>query len=169
MSIGDIEKALILRCYNQCQGKEWSKVLSHVRQGVIDAGLPDHVVNMYFTQPDNRLIGRIGRIIKQGLQTSNTPLIPESKPIWDKEMKYARRLTPSQRKSEAVRSKITNEMEDYSSSDSDADGKKGRGRKRKAEEAQSAHTEMCQKAMKTMDSVQTLLTKIEHVLDKNDK
>lgn len=172
--MGEKERDFVVKCYNECNGKDWSGVLKYVKQHVLEAGLPEHVVHMYLTQAEERLTGRMSRITKQAIKN-----IPESSPIGStsiqdsilasQEMRHARRLTPSQRKSQAVRlkSKLANEMRETSSeSSSESEGAPQPRKKRKttSDEAQEAHKKMCEQAMSTMDAVKSLMQKIDENL-----
>ena len=193
VSIGEKEKNYIVQCYNQCHGKEWSKVLMHVKQHILRAGLPSHVVDMYPSQPEERLIGRMSRIIKQELQVNSKQVhvqaatATQSSPIQDSpasllvesRMKYAKQQTPGQRRQDAMKAKLYDELAISSESDDSADSteknesapnkRKAKGKERAADSAHRAHKKMCEKALETMDSVKCLLSKVDEILDKSKK
>ena len=88
-------------------------------------------------------------------------------------MQYARRITPNERRVEAVKRKMESE---FLASSSNSEEEEGQGSKKKknrkidvAKEAQEAHKKMCEKAMDTMDSVKSILSKVDLYLDKAKK
>ena len=80
-------------------------------------------------------------------------------------------MTPRQRKAEAVKRKLDNELVDLSlDSSEEENGKQEKKRKiDHAKESQLAHQKMCQKAMDTTNNVNDLLTKVNTYLDKSKK
>ena len=80
-------------------------------------------------------------------------------------------MTPCQRKAEAVKRKLDNELVAFSLDSSEEEN--GRHEEKQkidhAKEAQLAHQKMCQKAMDTMNNVNDLLTKVNNYLDKTKK
>ena len=68
VSIGKLEKRVIVECYNFCHGKDWKDVLLFAKSRIcifflIEAGLPDHIVHMYLEQSAKRLTGRMRNTI----------------------------------------------------------------------------------------------------------
>jgi len=81
-------------------------------------------------------------------------------------------MTPCQRKAEAVKRKLDNELVASSLDSSEEENGRYDEKKRKidrAKEAQLAHQKMCQNAMDTMNNVNDLLTKVNTYLDKAKK
>ena len=81
-------------------------------------------------------------------------------------------MTPRQRKAEAVKMKLDNELVDLTLDSSEDENGKQEKKKRKidhAKETQLAHQKMCQKAMDTMNNVNDLLAKVNTYLDKSKK
>ena len=77
------------------------------------------------------------------------------------------------KKTEAVKRKMENE---FLASSSNSEEEEGQGSKKKkkrkidvAKEAQEAHKKICDKAMDTMDSVKSILLKVDLYLDKAKK
>lgn len=179
VSIGENEKRFIVECYNLCHGKDWKEVLLFAKQRVIEAGLPDHVVRMYLEQSTDRLTGRMRNIIKNALrsaQPANQPAmstgLDETPALIARQTKYSTLMTPSQRKAEAVKRKLDNELVASSLESSEEENGRQEEKKRKidhAKEAQLAHQKMCQKAMDTMNNVNDLLAKVNTYLDKSKK
>ena len=178
VSIGENEKCFIVECYNLCHGKDWKEVLLFAKQRVIEAGLPDHVVRMYLEQSTDRLTGRMRNIIKYALrsaQPANQPTmstgLDETPALIARQTKYSTLMTPSQRKAEAVKRKLDNELVASSLESSEEENGRQEEKKRKieAKEAQLAHQKMCQKAMDTMNNVNDLLAKVNTYLDKSKK
>ena len=161
--IGDVEKRLVLRCHNTAVGNGWSAVISSARQEATEcAGLPPHVVNLYLSESESHLKGRMQRILKD---TSRQD-VPESSGL----MRYATLRTPAKRKrdnttKQAVVNKLNKEFNISSDSSSEEERGKEKIEKRKtadvAEEANEAHTRMCERAMNTMGTINTLLAKLE--------
>ena len=179
VSIGENEKRFIVVCYNLCHGKDWKEVLLFAKQRVIEAGLPDHVVRMYLEQSADRLTGRMRNIIKNALRSAQAATQPttstgldETPALIGRQTKYSTLMTPRQRKAEAVKRKLDNELVELSLDSSEEENGKQEEKKRKidhAKEAQLAHQKMCQKAIDTMKNVNDLLTKVNTYLDKSKK
>ena len=55
VSIRENKKELTVECYNLCHGKEWKEVSMFAKQRVMEAGLPEQVVNTYLEQSTERL------------------------------------------------------------------------------------------------------------------
>ena len=93
---------------------------------LIEAGLPDHIVHMYLEQSAKRLTGRMRNTIlkKTALRSSQRGAtqfaastgIDEPPALIARQTltKYSKRMTPSQRKAEAVKRKLDNEFADRS-------------------------------------------------------
>ena len=178
VSIGENEKRFIVECCNLCHGKDWKEVLIFAKQSVIEAGLPDHVVRMHLEQSADRLTGRMRNIIKNALRSAQPATQPttstgldETPALIGRQTKYSTLVTPRQRKAEAVKRKLDNELADLSlDSSEEENGKQEKKRKiDHAREGQLAHRKMCQKAMDTMNNVNDLLTKVNTYLDKSKK
>lgn len=179
VSIGDHEKRFILECYNHCHGKEWKEVLMFAKQRVMEAGLPGHVVHMYLDQSTDRLTQRMKNIVRNALRSpqtatpSTSTAIDATSTLIANKMQYAKRISPNERRVEAVKRKMESE---FLASSSNSEEEEGQGSKKKknrkidvAKEAQEAHKKMCEKAMDTMDSVKTILSKVDLYLDKAKK
>ena len=168
-----------MECYNLCHAKDWKEVLLFAKQRVIEAGLPDHVVRMYLEQSTDRLTGRMRIIIKNALRSPQPATQPvpstgldETPALIARQTKYSKLMTPSQRKEEAVKRQLDNELVASSLDSSGEENGRYEEKKRKidrAKEAQLAHQKMCQKAMDTMNNVNDLLTKVKTYLDKTKK
>ena len=81
-------------------------------------------------------------------------------------------MTPCQRKTEAVKRKLDNELVTSSLDSSEKENGRYEEKKRKidrAKEAQLAHQKMCQKVMDTLNNVNDLRTKVNTCLDKAKK
>ena len=140
--------------------------------------MPDHVVRMFLEQSADRLTGRMRNIIKNALRSAQPATQPttstgldETPALIGRQTKYSKLMTPRQRKAEAVKRKLDNELVDLSlDSSEEENGKQEKKRKiDHAREAQLAHQKMCQKAMETMNNVNDLLTKVNTYLDKSKK
>ena len=134
-----------------------------------ESGLPDHV-RMYLEQSTDRLMGRMRNIIKKALQSTQ----PATEPTMSTGLGEtpATLMTPSQRKSEAVKMKLDNELFASSLDSSKEENGRQEEKKRKIDrtkEAQLAHQKMCKKAMDTMNNVNDLLAKVNTYLDKSKK
>ena len=178
VSIGENEKKFIVECYNVCHGKEWKEVLMFAKHRVTEAGLPEHVVYMYLDQSTERLTQRMKKIIKNALRSpqpatpSTSTAIDETSNLIANKMRYAKRITPNERRMEAVKRKMESEflVSSSNSEEEEAQGEKKNKRKMDlAKEAQEAHKKMCEKAMDTMDTVKSILLKVDLQLDKAKK
>ena len=96
-------------------------MLLFAKQRVTEAGLPDHVVRMYLEQSKDRLKRRMRNIIKNALrsaQPANQPTmstgLDETPASIARQTKYSTLMNPSQRKAEAVKRKLDNELIDIS-------------------------------------------------------
>ena len=81
--------------------------------------------------------------------------------------KYSKQMTPAERKSAAVKAKLSRQFVNSSSRSSETEEEGSKRKKRKvdfAKAAQRAHTKMCEKALKTMNSVNDLLSKVDKYL-----
>ncbi|KAL9978465.1 hypothetical protein ACROYT_G015985 [Oculina patagonica] len=175
VSIGDKEKQFVLNCYNHCNGKNWAEVVAFAKQTIPDAaGMPAHVVNLYFSQSEDSIVNRMKNIIRNAVRQTQPPVKQQSKDLdvvevlVSKHTKYAKPMTPAERKSEAVKAKMSNQFVDSSPNSSETEEEGNKRKKRKldcAKEAQNAHTKMCEKALQTMDNVNNLLQKVEKYLD----
>ena len=154
-------------------------MLKLAKQRMREAGLPEHVVHMYLDQSMDRLTQRMKTIVRKALrspqtttQSTSTAINATSTLIANK-MQYAKRITPTERRMEAVKRKMENE---FLASSSNSEEEEGQGSKKKknrkiyvAKEAQEAHKKMCEKAKNTMDSVKSILSKVDLYLDKAKK
>ena len=154
-------------------------MLKLAKQRMREAGLPEHVVHMYLDQSMDRLTQRMKTIVRKALrspqtttQSTSTAINATSTLIANK-MQYAKRITPTEHRMEAVERKMENE---FLASSSNSEEEEGQGSKKKknrkiyvAKEAQEAHKKMCEKAMDTMDSVKSILSKVDLYLDKAKK
>ena len=100
--------------------RTWREVLLFAKQRVIEAGLPDHVVRMYLEQSTDRLTGRTRDIIKNALRSAQPATQPttstgldETPALIGRQTKYSTLVTPRQRKVEAVKRKLDNELAIY--------------------------------------------------------
>ncbi|KXJ05426.1 hypothetical protein AC249_AIPGENE5723, partial [Exaiptasia diaphana] len=163
------EREFVLECQNLVMGKGWKEVVAIAKQNVIDKGLPQRVVNIYLDAPEQRVTNRIKSVLKKKLADSSGPSTSTSKPIQQaNQMQYTTKGTPAERQ---TRSKLANEFVWSSSGTSDSDDldalvQEPKSKKRKsdrdvAREAQEEHTEMCTKAMETMERVNLLLTSVQ--------
>ena len=154
--------------------------MKFAKQRMREAGLPGHVVHMYLDQSTDRLTQRMKTIVRKALrspqtttQSTSTAINATSTLIANK-MQYAKRITPNERRMEAVKRKMENE---FLASSSNSEEEEGQGSKKKkknrkiyvAKEAQEAHKKMCEKAKNTMDSVKSILSKVDLYLDKAKK
>lgn len=180
VTVGEIEKTFIVDAYNRCHGKDWREVLVFVRQIVVDANLPHHVVDLYLTQPDERLTNRMRRIVNEALRSSTgqassskveSTSQAETLSLLENKMQYAKKMSPTQRKKEAVKRKINSQfVDDSSSADEDRSTESQRKKgKTTAQQAQEAHKQMCEKAVTTMENVNQLLSKVDDYLKQNKK
>ena len=85
------------------------------------AGLPDQVVRMYREQSAERLTGRMRNIIKNALRSAQPAAQPttstgldEMPALIGRQTKYSTLMTPRQRKAEAFKRKLDNELVDLS-------------------------------------------------------
>ena len=129
-------------------------MLTFAKQRVIEAGLPGHVVHMYLDQSTDRLTQRMKTIIRNALRSpqtttqSTSTAIDATSTLIANKMQYAKRITPNERRMEAVKRKMENE---FLASSSNSDDEEGQGSKKKnrkidvVKEAQEAHKKMCEK------------------------
>ena len=154
--------------------------LMFAKERVMDARLPEHVLALYLEQSTERVTQRMKNIVKNALHSpkfetpSTSSAINATTNLIASKMKYAKRITPSERRVEAVKRKMEREFISGSSSDSDEEeGQEAKKKKRKidvAKEAQEANAKMCEKAMKIMDTaVTSILSKVDSYLDKAKK
>ena len=137
--------------------------------------MPDHVVRMYLEQSAERLTGRMRNIIKNALRSAQPAAQPttstgldETPALIGRQTKYSTLMTPRQRKAEAVKSKLDNELVDLSQDSSEKENGKPEEKKGEIDHAKES-SKMCQKAMDTMNNVNDLLTKVNTYLDKSKK
>jgi len=117
----------------------------------------DHIVHMYLEQSTEQLTGGMSNIIRTALrssqpgatQSATSTGIDETPALIARQTltKYSKRMTPSQRKAEAVKRKLDNEFAASSLESAEEDG--GREEKKRkidhAKEAQLAHQKnVCQ-------------------------
>ena len=150
------------------------------KQRVMEAGLPGHVVHMYLDQSTDRLTQRMTTIVRNALRSpqaatpSTSTSIDETSTLIANKMQYAKKITPNERRMEAVKRKMDSEFLASSSNSEEEEGQGSKEKKKKrtidvAKEAQEAHKKMCEKAMDTMDSVKSILSKVDLYLDKAKK
>ncbi|KAL9976573.1 hypothetical protein ACROYT_G013893 [Oculina patagonica] len=132
--------------------------------------MPAHVVNLYFSQSEDSIVNRMKNIIRNAVRQTQPPA---EQPLKDldvvevlvsKHTKYAKPMTPAERKSEAVKAKMSNQFVDSSPNSSETEEEGNKRKKRKldcAKEAQNARTKMCEKALQYMDNVNNLLQKCQ--------
>ena len=157
-------------------------MLTFAKQRVIEAGLPGHVVHMYLDQSTDRLIQRMTSIVRNALRSpqtttqSTSTAIDTTSTLIANKMQYAKRITPNELRMEAVKRKMENVFLASSSSSEEEEGQGSKKKKKKknrkidvAKEAQEAHKKMCEKARDTMDSVKSILSKVDLYLDKAKK
>ena len=111
--------------------------------------MPDHVVRMHLEQSADRLTGRMRNIIKNALRSAQPATQPttstgldETPALIGRQTKYSKLMTPRQRKAEAVKSKLDNELVDLSLDSSEEENGKQEEKKQKidhAKEAQLTH------------------------------
>ena len=131
------------------------------------------------SSPTDRLTGRIRNIIKNALRSAQPATEPtmstsldETPSLITRHTKYSTLMTPSQRKAEAVKRKLDNELVASSLDSSEEENGSQEEKKRKidhAKEAELAHQKICKKAMDTMNNVNDLLAKVNTYLDKSKK
>ena len=100
-------------------------------------------------------------------QTATSSCIEDTRALLASQTTYSKRMTPSERRAEAVKWKIANEFAASSSDSADEGSASDANKKRKidhAKEAQCSHRKMCEKAMDTMEFVKDMLTKITRQL-----
>ena len=151
VSIGENEKRFIVECYNLCHGKDWKEVLlfsckAKSLQRVIGAGLPGRVVRMYLEQSVDRFTGRMRNIIKNALRSAQPATQPTTSTVLDetpaligRQTKYSKLMTPRQRKAEAVKRKLDNELVDLLLDSSEGENGK-QEKKRKIDHARRSTT-----------------------------
>ena len=147
----------------------------------MEAGLPGHVVQCtYLDQSTDRLTQRMKNIVRNALHSpqiatpSTSTAIDATSTLIANKMQYAKRITPNECRVEAGKRKMESEFLASSSNSEEEDGqgskKKTKNRKNDvAKEAQEAHKKMCEKAMDTMDSVKSIVSKVDLYLDKAKK
>ena len=111
--------------------------------------MPDHVVRMYLEQSVERLTGRTRNIINNALRSAQPAAQPttstgldETPALTGRQTKYSTLKTPRQRKAEAVKSKLDNELRMVN-----------KRRRSGRLIMQKNHQKMCQKAMDTMNTI----------------
>ena len=184
VSIGEIEKEFVVQCYDECSGKEWSRVVEFARTKAIDAGLPSHVVGLYLEQPAGSLTTTMRIIVKRVIQkeSQTQPQKTSTEILTSNLTKYSEPITRHERKSKAASllKKKPSHFVDSSCSDLESEEEETNScrKKRKvdtAKEVQQAHTKMCEKAIETMANVNNLLARdwvdnyISSKSDKDDK
>ena len=130
---------------------------------------------MYREQSAECLTGRMRNIIKNALRSAQPAAQPttstgldETPALIGRQTKYSTLMTPRQRKAEAVKSKLVNELVDLSQDSSEKENGKPEEKKGEIDHAKES-SKMCQKAMDTMNNVNDLLTKVNSYLDKSKK
>ena len=154
-------------------GKDWKEVLLFAEQRVIEAGLPDHVVRMHLEQSTDRLTGRMRNIIKNALrlaQPATEPTIStglhETPALIARQTKYSTLMTPSQRKTEAVKRKLDDELVVSSLDGSEEENGRQEKKKRKidhAKEAQLAHHKIVSESHGHHEQCERLARKSEYL------
>ena len=175
VNIGELEREFVLECQNRAMGNGWKEVLAMARQGCVERGLPQRVVQIYLEAPEQSVINRLKNVLKKELANSSAavPSTSTSKPIQSNLMKYATKDTPAQRQ---TRNKLIEEFMLSSSDSDDSDASESAEPKKKkkksdrdvAREAQEAHKQMCNKAMETMERVNLLLSNVEKQINKGN-
>ena len=155
--------------------------MKFAKQRMREAGLPGHVVHMYLDQSTDRLTQRMKTIVRKALRSpqttkqSTSTAIDATSTLITNKMQYVKRITPNERRMEVVKRKMENEFLASSSNSEEEEGQGSKKKKKKnrkidvAKEAQEAHKKMCEKAKNTMDSVKSILSKVDLYLDKAKK
>ena len=123
-NVGELERKFILQCYNLSMGKDWKQVLLFTKERILDAGLPQRVVQIYIDSPQERVINRMKNIVKKvvssPLPSSTSASSEEQAKVQNKWMKYASKGTPAQRKLQKKLRKDFTVSSSGSSSDDEA-------------------------------------------------
>ena len=181
-TIGEKEKQIVLECYNSCNGKNWKDVIDTAKQKIGENAttMPGHVVNLYLSQGNESLMRRMQNIVKRAMKEANeqssvpaqsTEIGTEQQQLVSNVTKYSKKMSPNERRAEAVKRKLNQNYLDSSSSEDETTDTASKKPKRKVDAAKSAniaHAKMCEKAMSTMDNVNTLLQKVDKYLEKNN-
>ena len=128
----------------------------YAKQRLPDApGLPDHVVNLYLLHPVESIANRTRNIIRNVLSHPQTAEkqsedIDAVNVLVSNQTKYSKQMTPAERKSAAVKAKLSRQFVDSSSSSSETEEEASKRKKRKVDFAKEAqrHTKMCEKVLK---------------------
>ena len=110
----------------------------------------------------------------QAARPSTSTAIDETSTLITNKMQYAKRISPNERRMGAVKRKMESEFLASSSNSEEEEGQGSQNKEKKNScikgvEAQEAHKKMCEKAMDTMDSVKSILSKVDLYLDKAKK
>lgn len=173
-NVGELERKYILECYNLAMGKSWSEVLGLVKERILEARLPEHIIQIYMDFPQKRVITRMKNIVKKAVSTPPPSTATTSKPIYVEEqaevqdnlMVYAEKKTPAERKLQNKLRKTFVATSDSSEEEETQKRKKKKSDKEVAREAQEAHKELCSKAMDTLDKVNSLLASVDSQMKK---
>ena len=85
------------------------------KQRVMEAGLPGHVVHTYLDQSTDRLTQRMKNIVRNALRSpqtatpSTSTAIDATSTLIANKMQYAKRISPNERRVEAVKRKLNGE------------------------------------------------------------
>ncbi|KXJ13662.1 hypothetical protein AC249_AIPGENE27154, partial [Exaiptasia diaphana] len=181
INVSERERQFVVNCYKECNSKNWKDVVVYVKSRIVDTGLRERVVQLYMDAENDTLITRMKNIVK-GAFKAEPDIKPKSKPFPEVEtndslkMKYAQKRTISERRRDAIKSKVEQEFVSSSSQSSDNDdsdlelpqsSKKEnskKNRKNDAEKAHKAHKMMYIKAIETMNRVNSFLEKAQQRL-----
>ena len=169
------EKQLVLQTYKDSTG-DWLEILNFVSQNISSIRITNprqryKIKEYYQTTPRQTIIKRMQRIVNKSIQKEARDRDPESTSmsaaIVNAKMRNAKKASPETRTRQKISevnletsSEDVNDEDDPVSSQTRATEptrKKKRKRASSSVEANRAHRKMCDKAMKMMDKIQSIL------------
>ena len=175
----DEEKQLVLQAYKDSTG-DWLEILNFVSQNISSIRITNlrqryNIKEYYQTTPRQTIIKRMQRIVNKSIQKEARDRDPESMSmsaaIINAKMRYAKKSFPETRTRQKISevnletsSEDVNDEDDPVSSQTRATEptrKKKRKRASSSVEPNRAHRKMCDKAMKMMDKIQSILKDYE--------
>ena len=179
-TVTDEEKQLVLQAYKDSTG-DWLEILNFVSQNISSIRITNlrqryNIKEYYQTTPRQTIIiKRMQRIVNKSIQKEARDRDPESTSmsaaIINAKMRYAKKAFPETRTRQKISevnletsSEDVNDEDDPVSSQTRATEptrKKKRKRASSSVEPNRAHRKMCDKAMKMMDKIQSILKDYE--------
>ena len=161
-----------MEAYNDSRiGSGWDAVLQQVKQNIERLPLYSTIVGYYLEGERNITIKRLKRIVRERMKeeasaatsSKDDDATRPSKFALDRQIVYARKRTPEQRRRDQL-DQFRNESEEEE--EEELRYKSPKTLREATLEAQTAHKEMCTEAMANMAKMQNIMTKLDRKLDK---